>query len=71
MKVKVIPNSPVTKISTKRFRADIDLVIELNAPAEDGKANLELIKFMRSYFGRDVKIVSGFKSRIKEVVVLT
>ncbi|MBP9758750.1 DUF167 domain-containing protein [Candidatus Dojkabacteria bacterium] len=71
MKVKVIPNSPISRISSKKTRADIDLVVELAAPAEAGKANIELIKFLRSYLGHDVKIVSGFKSKIKEVVVLT
>jgi uncharacterized protein (TIGR00251 family) len=35
----------------------------------DGKANEELIKILKKYFKKDVKIVSGFTSRNKIVEV--
>lgn len=70
LKIKVIPNSPKTRISENTKRPDIDMVIELHASAENGKANIELINFLRLYLGKDVKIISGFKSRIKEIVVI-
>lgn len=71
LKIKVIPNSQKTRISDKKARADIDMLIELAAPAENGKANIELIKFLKEYTGQDVEIVSGFKSKIKVVRLIS
>jgi uncharacterized protein (TIGR00251 family) len=33
----------------------------------DGKANEELIKVLKKYFGKSVKIVHGFKSKKKVI----
>ncbi|MBU4308669.1 MAG: DUF167 domain-containing protein, partial [Nanoarchaeota archaeon] len=35
----------------------------------EGKANLELLKTLKKYFGKQVEIVSGFKSQKKIVEV--
>jgi len=44
--------------------------VKLKSSAEDGKANLELVKLLSKYFGREVKIISGFRSQRKIVNVL-
>lgn len=45
------------------------LKLFLKAPAEDNKANVELIKFFKKEFGLRVEIVSGWKRREKVVKV--
>ena len=48
------------------------LKLRLAAPANEGKANAELIEFLAAYFGvpkRNVRIAAGLKSRRKRVVV--
>ncbi len=39
--------------------------VRLKSRAEDGKANLELVKLLKKHFGKDVKIKSGFTSNRK------
>lgn len=41
--------------------------ISIKAPAKEGKANLELLKFLKKEFGKKVKLVSGANSRIKRI----
>lgn len=46
--------------------------IKVNAPAENNKANLEIIKTMSTFFNKshmDVLVVSGKKNREKSVLV--
>lgn len=43
--------------------------VKLKSSAEGGKANLELVKVLSKFFGKDVKIRSGFTSRMKIVEV--
>jgi uncharacterized protein (TIGR00251 family) len=46
--------------------------LRLAAPAVEGKANAALIDFLAAYFGvprRNVRIVSGLKSRSKRVLI--
>lgn len=64
IKVKVKPNSPETKIISQ---TENEIVLAIAAPAENNKANIELIKFLSKYFGADVKIVRGLKSKNKIV----
>jgi uncharacterized protein (TIGR00251 family) len=70
LRIKVIPNSSRTCISGRKPRADIDMVVELAAPAETGKANIELVRFLKEYTGENVEVVSGFKNRIKVVRIV-
>ena len=64
--VKVKPNAPKTKIISK----DGDnLIIEIAAPAEQNKANIELIKFLSKHFNGDVKILRGQTSKTKLIRV--
>ena len=41
--------------------------ISIKAPAKDGKANLELVKFMSKKLGKKIKLVSGFNSKNKVI----
>ncbi|MCK5150054.1 DUF167 domain-containing protein [Candidatus Pacearchaeota archaeon] len=61
--VKIKPNSGEQNIERK----DDFYLIKLKSVPEDGKANLELLKLLKKYFGKEVKIKSGFNSRKKVV----
>lgn len=54
--------------------SDNNYVISLKERAEDGKANLELIKLLKRYFKnkcsiKNIKIIKGLKSRDKVVKI--
>jgi uncharacterized protein (TIGR00251 family) len=64
MKIKVHPNSSqekIEKINKKEFEVWLK-----EKPVSD-KANKKLIRILKKYFGREVKIKSGFTSKIKIV----
>ncbi|MCF7910171.1 DUF167 domain-containing protein [Candidatus Pacearchaeota archaeon] len=63
VKVKVKLNSGRQGVEDKK---DFFLVYLKSVP-ENNKANLELLKVLKKYFGKQVKIKSGFKSRNKIV----
>jgi uncharacterized protein (TIGR00251 family) len=75
IKVKVKTNSGeqvVEKISKDLFFEEgfeALYFVKLKSSAEGGKANLELVKLLSKYFGKEVKIKSGFSSRMKIVEV--
>ena len=75
IKIKVKPNAGeqgVEKISSELFSEEGFeglYFVKLKSSAEEGKANLELIKLLSKYFGREVKITSGFTSKMKIVEV--
>ncbi|MBS3076476.1 DUF167 domain-containing protein [Candidatus Pacearchaeota archaeon] len=58
LKIKVHANSSKEEVK-----------VWLKEKAVDGKANLMLVKILKKYFGCDVKIKSGFTSRIKVVEI--
>ena len=63
-KIKVKPSSgkqEVVKVSDKEYK------VCLKKSAQDGKANQELVKFLRKHFKKDVTIKSGLNSRNKVV----
>jgi len=65
IKIKVKPNSREQKIVKK---ADSYLVYLKSRP-ENNRANIELVKLLKKYFDRPVKIKSGLSSRKKVVEV--
>ena len=67
MKIKVHVGSSKEEI---RKINDENYEIWLKESAVDNKANLKLIKILKKYFGREVKIKSGFTSRNKIVEVV-
>jgi len=76
IKVKVSANSGeqnVERISAELFSEkgyEGLYLVRLKSLPEEGKANLELLKILKKYFGKEVKIKSGFTSRMKVVEVL-
>ena len=64
IKVKVIPKSPKNEITD--IMADGTYKIRVAAPPTDGKANTELLKFLKKSFGlSDATIISGQTDRVK------
>lgn len=64
--MKVHPNSSLEKIEiiTTDFYE-----VWLNEKPADNKANYALVKLLKKYFKKSVRIKSGFNSRIKFVEV--
>ncbi len=60
----VVPNSKKEQI----LEGDL-LKVKVKAKAENNKANIEVEKIMSKYFGSEVKIVKGFKSRKKIIEI--
>lgn len=65
IKVKVKPGS--SKQELKKIEEGYEAHVK--APAENNKANIELIKLLKKEFGSDVKIIRGYKSRNKVVEI--
>ena len=68
--VRARPNAPVTKVLD--VLDDESVKIAIKAPAEGGKANAELVRFLAQEFGvsrEQVKIVSGASARHKLVQI--
>jgi uncharacterized protein len=68
LRVKVIPRSPKTEIVGTM--ADGTLKIRIAAPPEKGKANAELIRFLRAHYGAErAEIISGHTASLKMVLL--
>jgi uncharacterized protein len=68
LKLKVSTGKPQFKLS---FNEDEDLLlVEIKSSPEKGKANKEIIKELRKYFKKEIKIVSGFKSKEKIIEII-
>jgi len=68
IKIILKPNSSKNKI--KEFDSERNAYrIEIKAPAEDNKANIQLVKFLSNLLKKDVKIIKGFKSREKLIKI--
>ena len=64
--IKVIVKPNAKKTEFVRFDDVKDVyIINLKAPAEDNKANVELLRFVKKISKRDVRILRGMKSREK------
>ncbi len=60
------PNSPKTRIT---FESESEIRIDIAAPAENNRANIELIKFLSKKFGKNVRIMRGLASKKKLVEI--
>ncbi|MEA1962967.1 MAG: DUF167 domain-containing protein [Patescibacteria group bacterium] len=70
LRLKINPGS--AKSEVKNVMADDTIKINISAPAEKGKANKELIKFLSKQFEIDknnIKIISGAGDRLKLVKI--
>ena len=66
IKVKVYPNSGkenIEQISSEEYK------VYLKKPAEDNKANIELLKLLKRHFKVEAKIIKGLKSRDKIISI--
>lgn len=68
LSVKLHPNSSQEKI--KEIEKDKEYEVWLKEKPIDGKANQELIKILKKYFKKSVKILSGFTSKKKIVEIV-
>lgn len=65
LKILVKPNSKKNEII---FDKEKNLYkINIKAKPEHNKANIELIKFLKKYFKKEVEIIRGLKSRNKVI----
>jgi len=65
--IKVKPSSrkqEIIKISDEEYK------VYLKSRAEDNKANIELLKMLKKYFGRQARIIKGARSRNKIVEII-
>ncbi len=65
IKIKLHPNSSQEKIV--EIEKDKSYEVWIKEKPIDGKANEELIKFLKKHFKKNIEIVSGFNSRIKMI----
>ncbi len=63
--VKVKPGSSEHDIE----KSGEDYIVRVKSRAEDGKANAELVKILSKYFGKEVRIKSGFTSKHKIIEI--
>ena len=69
IQIKVKTQMPKTKLDFAKSTSEC-LIIELNAAPENNKANIELIKFFKKEFKKNVRIVMGFTAREKVVEII-
>jgi uncharacterized protein (TIGR00251 family) len=77
IRVKVKPNSGkqsvehifLPQLNSSSEQQEI-YYVKLKALADEGRANMELVKVLKDHFGKNVKIKSGFNSRTKFVEIL-
>lgn len=65
IKIRAKPNSNKQEV----IKEEDIYHVHLKSRPENNKANLELIKLLKKYFGKTVKIKSGLTSRNKTVEV--
>ncbi len=65
IKIKVKPNSAEQKVIKKENM----YLVYLKSRPENNRANTELLKLLKKYFNRPVKIKSGLSSRKKVIEV--
>lgn len=62
IKIKVKANAgkqEVIKVDNRKYE------VSLRSKAENNKANLELLKLLRRYFKKDIRIIAGVRSKNK------
>ena len=67
IKIKVHPKSSkeeIKKINEENYE------VWLKEEAKDNKANIGLLKILKKYFGKEVKIKSGFSSKNKIIEIV-
>jgi len=60
------------KTNSSRFclrKSEHGLILEVTSPPKEGRANQEIIKGFRRFFGKNVDILRGFGKREKLILV--
>lgn len=68
MKIRVKVNAGSGKQEIIKIK-DNEYKISLREKAENNKANIELIKLLKKYFKKEIRIIKGLKSRNKVVEI--
>lgn len=71
LRLRVVPNA--SKAEVVGWMDDDCLKVKVTAPPEGGRANLEVCALLAKVAGlskRDVRLVRGEKSRLKEVILV-
>jgi len=66
LEIKIIPNSRKNNIISK----DNKFIIEISQPAENNKANQELIRYLKKITGKEIKIIKGKTSKNKTIKIV-
>lgn len=66
MEIKVNAGSSKDLVVNK----DGKYIVYVKARAEKGKANSAVIKLLKKYFDKDVRIIKGLKSKEKTIALL-
>ena len=64
LKIRVKPKSRQFKISPRE-----ELIVFCRETPYKGKVNKELIQEMTKFFGKEVKLISGFTSKNKKILI--
>lgn len=67
-----IKAKPGSKVNQVVVAADGTFTVKIKAPAQDGKANDELVRFLSEKLGlpkSKIRIVSGFTSQFKKLEI--
>ena len=67
LKLKVSTKKPIFKIKLDKKKET--LLVEIKSIPEKGKANKEIVKELKKYFKKEIKIVSGLKNKEKIVEI--
>ena len=67
LKLKVSTKKPIFKV--KLDEIEETLLVEIKSIPQKGKANKEIVKELKKYFKKEIKIISGLKSKEKIVEI--
>ena len=66
--IKVVPNSSKNQVIESK---DSELlIVRIREKPEKNKANQAIVKLLEKHFNKKVRIISGFKSRKKQVEII-
>ena len=63
VEISVVPKSGRFRM----YEKDGKIKVYLKSPAEENKANLEIVKEFEKLFGKPVRIIAGLKSKKKKI----
>jgi uncharacterized protein (TIGR00251 family) len=64
-KIKVMPGAGVNEISDQNGT----LLVRVKAPAKGNQANISLIRILSRHYRKKVRIISGFRGKLKTIEI--